>query len=105
MSCFQIPVTNCDHMRRAITNFFWGTEEGKKNMHWRSWDWLSSPKQFGGLGFHDLVLFNQAMLGRQCWRLLTEPDYLCARVLKGRYFLKRTFGMQFLIHMEKYSVR
>lgn len=26
------------------------------------------------------------MLGRQGWRLLTEPDNLCARVLKGRYF-------------------
>ena len=26
------------------------------------------------------------MLGRQCWRLLTEPDSLCARVFKGPYF-------------------
>jgi hypothetical protein len=78
-------------MRRAIADFFWGTEEGKKNMHWRSWEWLSSPKQYGGLGFRDLVLFNQAMLGRQCWRLLTEPNSLCARVLKGRYFPETDF--------------
>jgi hypothetical protein len=86
MSCFQIPVTNCDKIRAVIANQWWGVEDGKKKVHWRSWEWLSSPKALGGMGFRDLTLFNQAMLGRQGWRLLTEPTSLCARVLKGRYF-------------------
>jgi hypothetical protein len=86
MSCFQIPVSTCDKMKSSIANQWWGVEDGKKKLHWRSWDWLSTPKSLGGMGFRDLMLFNQAMLGRQGWRLLTEPTSLCARVLKGRYF-------------------
>jgi hypothetical protein len=38
------------------------------------------------MGFRDFSLFNKAMLGKQGWRLLTRPDSLCAKVLKGKYF-------------------
>jgi hypothetical protein len=86
MSCFQLPVSTCDSMRKSIANHWWGIEDGKKKLHWRSWEWLSTPKALGGMGFRDLELFNQAMLGRQCWRLLADPTSLCARVLKARYY-------------------
>ena len=45
----------------------------------------------GGLGFRDMRIFNQAMLGHQCWRLLTESNSLCAKVLKGRYYPNCSF--------------
>jgi hypothetical protein len=86
MSCFMLPVSTCEQMRKAIANQWWGFEDGKKKMHWRSWDWLSTPKSLGGMGFRDMELFNQAMLGRQCWRLITDPSSLCARVLQEHYY-------------------
>jgi hypothetical protein len=43
-------------------------------------------KKDGGLGYKDLHSFNMAMLAKQGWRLLTEPDSLCVRVLKASYY-------------------
>ena len=44
------------------------------------------PKEKGGMEFRDLQSFNSAMLAKQVWRLLSEPDSLCARVLRARYY-------------------
>jgi hypothetical protein len=38
------------------------------------------------MSFRDLPMFNKAMLGKQGWRLMTRPNSLCSRVLKGRYY-------------------
>ena len=43
------------------------------------------------MGFRDLHLFNLAMLGKQGWRILTRPDSLCARTLKGKYYHNSSF--------------
>ena len=55
-------------------------------MHWIRWDKLTEPKGEGGLGFRDIYTFNLAMLAKQSWRFMQNPDSLCARVLGAKYF-------------------
>lgn len=50
------------------------------------------PKKYGGLGFRRVREFNIAMLGKQVWRIMTDPHSLVCRLLKARYFSAVTFG-------------
>lgn len=69
-----------------MANYWWGSSTDNRHMHWLRWDHMTQPKTVGGMGFRDLSSFNKAMLGKQGWRLMTRPESLCAKVLKGRYY-------------------
>jgi hypothetical protein len=86
MSIFKLPMSVCDDLTRMIRNYWWGSSKGKRKTHWISWEKITMPKANGGLGFRNFRVFNQALLARQAWRLLTKPNSLCARVLKAKYF-------------------
>ena len=43
------------------------------------------------MAFHDIGRFNQALLGKQAWRMWSRPNSLVARVLQGRYFSRSSF--------------
>jgi ribonuclease HI len=86
MSCFLLSKITCKKIKTPISNYWWGGSADSKKIHWQSWERLTYPKALGGMGFRDLRNFNKAMLGKQGWRLMTNPESLCARVLKGRYY-------------------
>jgi hypothetical protein len=55
-------------------------------MHWFAWWKMCVPKNEGGMGFRDLHCFNLALLAKQSWRLISDPDSLCSRILKAKYY-------------------
>lgn len=85
MGCFDLTKGLCDKISAMIAKFWW-SQQDKEKMHWLNWDKLTKPKEEGGLGFRDIYAFNVAMLAKQEWRLLTNPNSLCARVLTARYY-------------------
>jgi hypothetical protein len=60
-------------------------------IHWMSWDKMRRSKAVGGLGFRDLILFNNALLVKQGWRLIQEPSFITTLILKAKYFPNSSF--------------
>ncbi|CAA0807004.1 Ribonuclease H-like superfamily protein [Striga hermonthica] len=58
----------------------------KRGIHWVAWNKVTVPKSSGGLGFKDVKVFNDSLILKQLWKLLTKPNSLMIRVLKKRYF-------------------
>ena len=92
MGLFLIPPSILEKLQKMLNSFWWGSRrEGHRVIHWQMWERLCVRKEEGGLGFHDLRLFNLALLGKQGWNLLTKPHTLVAQVFKEKKFPSRDY--------------
>jgi hypothetical protein len=86
MSVFLLPKNICKRITDIISQFWWRDDDQGRKMHWYAWWKLCFPKEEGGMGFRDLHSFNLAMLAKQVWRLIDEPNSLCAQILRAKYY-------------------
>ncbi|KAF7831611.1 reverse transcriptase [Senna tora] len=91
MGIFKFPKGFCKELDAALARFWWGSKNGEGKIHWKAWSKLTRPKRDGGLGFREFEAFNNALLAKMAWRLVTFPNELWARVIKGIYFPNMDF--------------
>lgn len=72
-----------------MNSYWWGVKGC--GIRWMSWKMLARRKEEGSLGFRDLHAFKLAMLGRQGWKLISQPDAMVSQFSKAKYFPHRDF--------------
>ena len=97
MSCFKMPKALLKNLSSQMANYWWSSQTHLKKIHWVAWDKMCLPKALGGMGFKDMESFNHALLAKQGWELINQPESLFARFIKSRYyphseFLQATLG-------------
>lgn len=65
--------------------FWWRLQENESKIHRMRWEKMGYSKAQGGVGFKDFVCFNKALLAKQRWRLLHNPNSLAASIIKAKY--------------------
>ncbi|XP_019160454.1 PREDICTED: uncharacterized protein LOC109157024 [Ipomoea nil] len=87
MMVFLLPLGICKDIETLMNEYWWtGTMENGRGLRWRSWTGLTAPKAAGGMSFRSLREMSLALLGKQAWRLVTNPSSLVAQVYKARYY-------------------
>ncbi|KAH9767472.1 reverse transcriptase domain-containing protein [Citrus sinensis] len=92
MQVYLLPLDLCRDLGRMMNSFWWGSKRyDSGGIKWMQWGRLCKPKSYGGIGFKHIHKFNVAMLGRQGWRLITNPSSLVGRLYKAWYYPNADF--------------
>ncbi|KAG8367282.1 hypothetical protein BUALT_Bualt16G0056200 [Buddleja alternifolia] len=91
MSLYYIPRSVCDSLDKKMRNFWWGDRDENRHIYLRSWDFICSPKEFGGLGLRRTRDMNSAMVSKLAWKMCEDKFLPWIQILKSKYLRGSNF--------------
>ncbi|GJZ33072.1 RNA-directed DNA polymerase, eukaryota, reverse transcriptase zinc-binding domain protein [Tanacetum coccineum] len=75
-SVFLLPKNVIYDINKLLKGFLWCQGELTKGKAKVSWDSICKPKELGGLGIKDLKLWNEVLLVKQLWNVISKKNTL-----------------------------
>ncbi|PNX57873.1 hypothetical protein L195_g050625, partial [Trifolium pratense] len=85
MMTTAIPKACLNEIQKIQRAFIWGDDESGRKYHAVSWENVTKPKVYGGLGIRRLVHMNKACLMKLGWALRNGEEALWIDVIRGKY--------------------
>jgi hypothetical protein len=86
MALCKLPKKLCLDLDGIVQKFWWSPKRsGNKCFSPVAWEELCQPFSVGGLGFRSSESFNEAMIAKLAWWVLSGWDRFCIKVLKAKY--------------------
>jgi hypothetical protein len=86
MSSFKFPKGLCDELDSIVRKFWWNPHKnGNRLCTPVAWLELCKPLLEGVLGFRTFESFNEAMIAKLAWWVLSNRDSFCVTVLRAKY--------------------
>lgn len=79
MSIFPLPQSVVDRVDSMCRAFLWGKKSEGRSKPLVSWQLVCSPRCEGGLGLHNLKIWNRALLCKWIWDFHSKKDSLWVR--------------------------
>ena len=100
LSLITMPTMVVKKIVTLQRNFLWGWGFEWRKIVWIAWDKVCEPQDAGGLGIHNIRLFNMALLGKWIWRLSQTKGGLWKDILESKYGGQRSLKEQRLLNSD-----
>lgn len=91
MSYFKLPKSTCDSLSSAMADFWWNSLEEKRRCIGLTGRSYICQNKMEALASEIFNVSTRLYLQKNAWRILQEPQSLCSRILKIRYFANLDF--------------